>query len=83
MERNNPHCPLKRVKELAESGKVRFTATSVKDADAFGFPRAEMIGELLLLESVEFYKSMTSYHDATVWQGVYRHHSRAGMLSVK
>ena len=83
MEKNKPHCPLSRVKELVKEGKVRFTVTSLKDADLLGFRRVDIMNELLLLESREFYKSMTTYRDSTTWQDVYRHYSRVGTLYVK
>ena len=31
----------------------------------------------------EFYKSMTTYHDSSVWQDVYRHKADVGMLYIK
>ncbi|MBQ4568340.1 MAG: type II toxin-antitoxin system MqsR family toxin [Desulfovibrio sp.] len=83
MEKSSPHCPLSTIKELVRAGKVRATATAVRHAYCLGFQPQDMFAELLKLERVEFYKSMTSYHDHTVWQDVYRHASSAGMLYIK
>lgn len=83
MEKNKPSCPLSKVKTLVQAGKVRFTITAQMDAKRMGFAKTDIAEEILCLESREFYKSMTTYRDAAVWQDVYRHHSRAGMLYVK
>lgn len=42
-----------------------------------------MFEEILTLERGEFHKSMTTYENHAVWQDVYRHASRVGMLYVK
>jgi len=35
------------------------------------------------LKAADFYKSMTTYADYTVWQDVYRPHTRSGDLYLK
>lgn len=83
MEKHSPHCPLNTVKELVEAGKVRATATAVQCARQLGFRGDAMFEEILKLERSEFYKSMTTYENHKVWQDVYRHNCRAGMLYIK
>jgi len=83
MEKMTPHCPLNTVKELVKAGKVRATATAVQSARQMGFRPQAMFAELLNLERGEFYKSMTSYNNHTIWQDVYRHASPAGMIYIK
>ncbi len=65
------------------AGKLRMTATARSNAKMLGFDKSEVAAEILALEIDEFYKSMTTYNDYRVWQDVYRHQSRAGMLYVK
>lgn len=83
MEKNKPHCPLLRVKSMILSGQVRATVTAVTDAYHLGFDDEAMYQEVLLLESSEFYKSMTTYNNHTVWQDVYRHRFRTKMIYIK
>lgn len=42
-----------------------------------------MFAEIEELERDEFYKSMTTYTNHTIWQDVYHHQSRCGMLYIK
>jgi motility quorum-sensing regulator/GCU-specific mRNA interferase toxin len=83
MEKRLPHVPLVRVLELAAAGRVRATMTAFTDADRLGFGRPAMIVITLRLEKVDFYKSMTTYGDHTIWQDVYRPMSEIGRLSIK
>lgn len=83
MEKHSPHCPLSKVKELVKAGKARATATAVQCARRLGFGGDAMFEEILTLERGEFHKSMTTYENHAVWQDVYRHASRVGMLYVK
>ena len=83
MEKLIPHVPLARVLELAAAGRVRATMTAFRDADRLGLGRPEMIDIILQLEKVDFYKSMTTYGDHTIWQDVYRPISNVGPLYIK
>ena len=83
MEKSKPSCPLSQVKARAEAGKLRYTRSALLAADALGFDRHGIKLEILRLETAEFYKSMTTYRDSTIWQDVYRHHSTVGMLYIK
>jgi len=57
--------------------------TAFTDADRLGFGRPAMIDIILRLEKVDFYKSMTTYGDHTIWQDVYSPMYDVGRLSIK
>ena len=67
MERMKPSCPLSRVRELVLTGRIRYTRTAILGAEAMGFDRQGIRREILGLKTEEFYKSMTTYRDATIW----------------
>jgi len=83
METKTPHCALQRVKALVEAGKVRTTNTARVGAVALGFSYADMLAVVLALKSADFYKSMTTYADHTIWQDVYRPKTSAGDVYLK
>lgn len=72
MEKSTPHCKLPRVKALLLEGKVRSTFTALSGAAALGMDFDGMLGVLHGLTSKDFYKSMTTQVDSSVWQDVYR-----------
>ncbi len=72
MEKRTPHCKLSVIKALIQEGKVRMTASAVASAELMGFNRLGMIRVILDLTPADFYKSMTTHADHTVWQDVYR-----------
>nr|WP_057925148.1 type II toxin-antitoxin system MqsR family toxin [Burkholderia ambifaria] len=71
MEKRTPHCKLSRVKALVEIGSVRMTTSAVFGARQPGFTETEVIGVVMSLDTADFYKSMTTYADHTIWQDVY------------
>ncbi|MEG2139441.1 MAG: type II toxin-antitoxin system MqsR family toxin [Bilophila sp.] len=83
MEKSKPHCPLSRVKVLVEARKVHITTSARNSAAALGLSSQQAYAEVMLLNEKEFYKSMTSYHDSSVWQDVYQHKADVGMLYIK
>ncbi len=72
MEKSTPHCKLPRVKALIELEQVRATNVARMGAAALGLDFEGMIAVLQLLTTDDFYKSMTTHADHTVWQDVYR-----------
>ena len=72
MEKRTPHCRLTVVKTLIGEGRVRVTDTARRGASGLGLDLAGMLDVLLALEPADFYKSMTTHADHTVWQDVYR-----------
>jgi motility quorum-sensing regulator / GCU-specific mRNA interferase toxin len=83
MEKLSPHCPLPRVKVLVEAGKVRTTQTARAGAVALGLSYSDMIAVVLALKQTDFYKSMATYADHTIWQDVYRPKTSAGDVYLK
>jgi motility quorum-sensing regulator/GCU-specific mRNA interferase toxin len=83
MEKRSPHCALPRVKALVEAGKVRTTHTARTGAVALGLSYAEMLAVVMALKSTDFYKSMTTYADHTIWQDVYRPKTKVGDVYLK
>ena len=83
MEKRSPHCPLPRVRILVEAGKVRTTQTARAGAVTLGFSYADMLAVVLALKPTDFYKSMTTCADHTIWQDVYRPKTTAGDVYLK
>jgi motility quorum-sensing regulator/GCU-specific mRNA interferase toxin len=83
MEKRTPHCSLLRVKALVEAGKVRTTHSARIGAIALGFDFSGMLAVVLALKPADFYKSMTTYADHTIWQDVYRPSTSAGDVYLK
>ena len=79
MEKGIPHCKLPLVKALVETGQVRATATAYNGARDLGINDLDgMCAVVLALTSADFYKSMTTHADHTVWQDVYRAKTAGG-----
>lgn len=72
MEKRKPHRPLATAQSLIAAGKVRYTGSALTGAAAMGFDESGIICVLLSLTMHDFYKSMTTYADNTIWQDVYR-----------
>lgn len=83
MEKTTPHCKLTTLKALIESGKVRTTNAARVGADALDLDLSEMLAVILALKPMDFYKSMTTYADHTIWQDVYRPHTKVGHVYLK
>jgi motility quorum-sensing regulator/GCU-specific mRNA interferase toxin len=83
MEKRTPHCKLSVVRALIEAGKVRTTHSARIGADALGFSFSGMLDVVMALEPADFYKSMTTYADHTIWQDVYRPKTPAGDVYMK
>lgn len=83
MEKSVPHCKLAMVKTLVEAGKVRTTHAARVGATALGLELFDMLAVVMALTPADFYKSMTTHADHTVWQDVYRPRSQAGDVYLK
>ena len=83
MEKGTPHCKLSVVKALVRTGNVRTTVSALIDAELLGFDRAGMIDVVLTLAATDFYKSMTTHLDHTIWQDVYRPKTPLGDVYLK
>lgn len=72
MEKRKPHFDLAIVRSLIEAGKVKATASAYDTARLIGINKlAEMCDVVISLTPANFYKSMTTYKDHTIWQDVY------------
>ena len=83
MEKPTPHCKLAVVKSLVKGGKVRTTQSARLGATALGLELSDMLDVVMALAPADFYKSMTTHADHTVWQDVYRPSTRSGDLYLK
>ena len=83
MEKRTPHCKLTVVKTLVDAGKVRTTNAARTGANELGLAFSDMLDVVMALTSADFYKSMTTHADHTVWQDVYRPSTQAGDVYLK
>ncbi len=83
MEKRTPHCCLTTVKTLVDRGKVRTTHSARVGATALGIDYPDMLEVIQALKPADFYKSMTTYADHTVWQDVYRPSTPVGDIYLK
>ena len=83
MEKRTPHCPLAKAKALVADGKVRATQSSRLGATALGLDFSDMLAVVVALTPGDFYKSMTTHADHTVWQDVYRPATQVGDVYLK
>ena len=72
MEKRTPHCKLAVVRQLVKAGKLRTTYAARAGADALGLDYHDMLAVVMALTPSDFYKSMTTHADHTIWQDVYR-----------
>jgi len=59
------------------------TRSARTGAAALGLDLSDMLAVVMALTSVDFYKSMTTHADHTVWQDVYRPSTRVGDVYLK
>ncbi|MFC1612078.1 type II toxin-antitoxin system MqsR family toxin [Myxococcota bacterium] len=82
MEKKRPTYDLASFKAAFSPGKANqalVTLSALQGARQLGFGFEKMLVALQALERRHFFKSMTSYHDHTVWQDVY-HLPYGGLL---
>lgn len=72
MEKKTPHTRLHIVQTLVAAGKVRATKTAISGGIELGLTFDDMCDAISELKMTDFFKSMTTYNDHTVWQDVYR-----------
>ncbi len=85
MEKRKPHYAMGRVKSLVKQGAYRVTRTAFRCAARdFRFIEASQLAECVLeLGAKDFYKSMTTLNDPTLWQDVYHPEIRGTSAYVK
>lgn len=75
MEKKTPHTRLSVVQAMVKAGQVSSTKSADIGAVELGFPAPtlpDICNVLMALTPADFYKSMTAYHDHTIWHEVYR-----------
>ena len=83
MEKKKPHCKLLTVKDLIRQGKVRTTQAARIGAIELGLDLSDMLEIIMGLSASDFYKSMTTHADHTIWQDVYRPSTKVGDVYLK
>jgi motility quorum-sensing regulator/GCU-specific mRNA interferase toxin len=83
MEKRTPHCKLSVVKALIEAGRVRTTRAAQVGANELGMGVGDMLKVVKALTPSDFYKSITTHADHTIWQDVYRPLTQAGDVYLK
>jgi len=84
MEKKRPHFPLKLVKRLvADVGRDPFTQSAKNGAAEMGLEAGELREVVAGLDAQDFYKSMTTHSNHSVWQDVYRPVTRLGAAYLK
>lgn len=72
MEKHVPHYKLSEIQATVADPKSRpFTVTALRGGLALGLTETEMRKVVQALKRCDFYKSMTTHHDHTIWQDVY------------
>ena len=83
VEKSSPHRKLTVVKALVVAGKVRATHSARLGVSALGLTLSDMLAVVMALTPEDFYKSMTTHADHTLWQDVYRPSTPAGDVYLK
>lgn len=83
MEKRVPHCRLSIVRALVDVGRVRTTHAARVGANELGLEFFDMLAVVMALTPADFYKSMTTHADHTLWQDVYRPSTQAGDVYLK
>lgn len=72
MEKRKPHYSLRLIQSRVSEGAWVVTDKASETAlDDFGFMSQQIQKVVMMLTHEHFYKSMTAYHDHTVWHDVY------------
>lgn len=83
MEKRTPHCPLSIIKKLVSQGRIKMTRAAIEGAVLLGLDQDDISKVVSELKSSDFYKSMTTYADHTIWQDVYRPNTQSGDIYLK
>lgn len=83
MEKRTPHCKLPVVKALVEAEKVRATQSARLGTTVLGFELSDMLAVVTALKPADFYKSINTHADHSVWQDEYYPSTPAGDVYLK
>lgn len=68
---------------MLDGGKFQVTRTARIGASSLGFDYSGMLAVVAALQSSDFYKSMTTHADHSVWQDVYHAATPLGDVYLK
>jgi motility quorum-sensing regulator/GCU-specific mRNA interferase toxin len=72
VEKRRPHHNLRAIKTaLSTVAALRLTETATQCAERLGLTLRDVVGIIQGTTASQFYKSMTSAGDSTIWQDVY------------
>ena len=84
MEKLVPHYDLAAIQVIvADLGAAAFTKTALDGGRNLGLTSREMLDVIATLTRVDFYKSMTTQADHTIWQDVYHAPTPQGEAYIK
>ncbi|WP_213990607.1 type II toxin-antitoxin system MqsR family toxin [Sodalis sp. dw_96] len=83
MEKFIPHTRLSKVKELVLKGEVRATRSALENAGELGLSFKDICNAVRSLTTADFYKSMTTHQNHTIWQEIYRPRLACGHVYLK
>lgn len=83
MEKRTSHCSLAVVKSLLAASRIRVTSSALAGAASLGLGFSDVVAVVGALTAKDFYKSMTTHADHTIWQDVYRPTTAIGKVYVK
>lgn len=82
MEKSKPHYLLSEIQsEAARRGAAAFTRTALKNGLAMGMTVGQLIDVVRGLCRSDFYKSMTTHFNHSVWQDVYHARTPVGKIA--
>jgi motility quorum-sensing regulator/GCU-specific mRNA interferase toxin len=83
MEKHVAHYSLDELKLLIRENRYRVTLSARKSYTELGLEDKEVLQIVTMLKPKDLYKSMTSYHNHTIWHDVYHAHYRDLELYIK
>lgn len=84
MEKKVPHYKLVLVQaEVRQRGVDAFTRAALDGGRDMGLNFEQMVATVCALSSKQFFKSMTTFADHTIWQDVYHATTPVGVAYVK
>ena len=84
METHKPHYPLGTIQDgVAKRKAAAFPKAALDDGRAMGLTTEQMLQVVAGLCGSDFYKSMTTHHDHSVWRDAYHAHTSCGEADIK
>ena len=84
MEKKVPHYKLLLIQtQVRQKGVDAFTRTALDGGRDMGLNFEQIVTVVCELTGKQFFKSMTTFADHTIWQDVYHAPTRAGLAYIK